>query len=82
MAELSTSSPFLAVHDLFFFRGIISDMGGTFNEDLDLYTVDCSDVDYLPPIKFNNLGSGFGLTYYVQPEDYVAKIKRPAAGHS
>ncbi|KAH7694142.1 hypothetical protein AAVH_38817, partial [Aphelenchoides avenae] len=71
-AELSTSSPFLEV-PLWDFRPVVNAMGGAFNDDLDLYTVDCNKIDSLPPITIS-LGSGFALVYDVKAQDYVAKI--------
>lgn len=70
---LSTSSPFLQVPSWYFRPLIVSTLGGTFDDDLDLYTVDCSKVDSLPSITVN-MGSGFGLVYNVSAQDYVAKV--------
>lgn len=73
-AHLSTSSPFLEVPPRFFLR-FMNFLGGTFDDHLDMYTVECSTVDTLSSVGIN-LGSWFGLTYYVQPQDYVAKVVR------
>ncbi|KAH7675959.1 hypothetical protein AAVH_42133, partial [Aphelenchoides avenae] len=71
-AGLSTSTPFLEVPS-WEFRPVVKALGGTFNNDLDLYTVDCSKIDSLPSVKIS-LGSGFALIYDVKAQDYVAKI--------
>lgn len=79
-AKLSTSSPFLEVPKAFFRPLVVSALGGTFNEDLDLYTVDCGKVDSFPSMSIN-MGSGFGLIYEVKANDYVAKIVRFLVSH-
>ncbi|KAH7703173.1 aspartic proteinase AspMD02, partial [Aphelenchoides avenae] len=71
-AELSTSTAFLEVPS-WDFRPIVNALGGTFNNDLSLYTVDCSKLDSIPSITIN-MGSGEGLTYAVRAQDFVAKI--------
>ncbi|KAH7719416.1 aspartic protease 7 [Aphelenchoides avenae] len=71
-AGLSTSTPFLEVPS-WEFRPVVKALGGTFNNELDLYTVDCSKIDSLPSVKIS-LGSGFALIYDVKAQDYVAKI--------
>lgn len=75
---MSTSTPFLQVPS-WQFRPFVSALGGTFSNDLDLYTVDCGKTDSLPPVKID-VGSGFTLTYSVKAEDYVAKIVRFSSG--
>lgn len=57
------------------FRTVVRVLGGTFNNDLDLYTVDCSKVDSLPLFSII-LDSEFGLAYGVHAQDYVAKVVR------
>lgn len=78
IVQFSTSKPFLVVPQMYF-RPFVRVLGGLFNPDLNLYTVDCSSVGSLPSIGIS-VGTGFlptrGLTYNVTSEDYVAKIVR------
>ncbi|KAH7669970.1 aspartic proteinase 1, partial [Aphelenchoides avenae] len=73
-AQISTASPLLLVPSIdTYFRDIIRALGAQFDDDVDLYTVDCGKVGSLPAIDIT-LGSGFGLAYSVIPQDYVVQI--------
>lgn len=67
-AALSTSTPFVEV-PAGQFRPLVGVLGGTFNDDLDLYTVNCSKDS----IDHHQSGLGIQLTYDVKAQDYVAK---------
>lgn len=73
-AQLATAAPFLEVPSRYF-RPVMDALGGMFDAELNMYTVSCSHVEYLPSITMN-IGSGFGLIYSVSAKDYVAKIVR------
>ncbi|KAH7713567.1 aspartic protease 7, partial [Aphelenchoides avenae] len=73
-AQMSTASPLLVVPSIdTYFRDLMKVLGGQFDDDVDLYTVDCGKVGSLPAIDIT-LGSGFGLTYSVPPQDYIVQI--------
>ncbi|KAH7666353.1 aspartic protease 7, partial [Aphelenchoides avenae] len=73
IVQLSTSTPFLEVPQYPSIRPFVKILGGKFNDEMNLYMVDCAKVDSFPSISIS-VGSGFGLAYTVKAQDYIAKI--------
>jgi hypothetical protein len=73
---ISTATPFLSV-DLENFPKIMRLLRyPSYDEDLDMYTLDCSRVAKLPTLNIT-IGYGFNfLRYDVRPEQYTAKVVR------
>lgn len=65
--------PFLEVPPSYF-RKMVNALGGRYNYELDLYSVDCKQIDSLPPITITLYSLEDRLTYSVQPHDFVGKI--------
>lgn len=72
-AQIATAMPFLEVPPAYF-RTMVNALGGRYDYELDLYTVDCKQIDSLPPITITLFSGEDRITYGVQAHDFVAKI--------
>ncbi|KAH7693494.1 hypothetical protein AAVH_39469 [Aphelenchoides avenae] len=62
MAQISTATPLLVVPSFIsYFTNLMTALGGGFDQDLDLHSVDCAKVGTLPAINIT-LGLPSGIT--------------------